>query len=155
MGDRDLAVYVGSEMVRSTLQFSTYTYTSFEGEGNPHLWQTVPYEDQLTKWHFIYFGYNRYERQAYVFVKFASKEFKLNFEDINHWVIPHKKLFIGQDENYPAYSGSFYNIHFNGCEGSYDLDPTKPRIVFILSLSLRIRPRTQGPRRRSSPRSGY
>lgn len=38
MGDRDLAVYIGSEMVKSPITFSTYTYTELTGEGNPNLW---------------------------------------------------------------------------------------------------------------------
>lgn len=81
----------------------------------------------MTNWHYIYFGYNRYEREAFVLVKFATHEVKLEFKDINHFVIPEKVLHIGQDGIYPAYSGNFYNFHVNTCDGAFELEPyTEP-----------------------------
>jgi hypothetical protein len=38
------------------------------GAGNANLYKLVKYGADLTKWHFIYFGYTRKDRRAYGFV---------------------------------------------------------------------------------------
>jgi hypothetical protein len=41
------------------LHFTTYSYDNMVGGGNVNSWQNINYENQLFKWHFVYFGYSR------------------------------------------------------------------------------------------------
>ncbi len=52
-GDRTLAAFVS----RDNLEFSTYTY-GLQGGNDWNVRQTIPYEDDLTTWFFMYFGYS-------------------------------------------------------------------------------------------------
>lgn len=88
LGDRDLAVFVGDSQVDNILAFTTYTYTDLNGRGNPNYWQAVPYENDLTSWHYIYFGYSRKQRAAYVYVEFQSRKAEQHFTDVNHFDAP-------------------------------------------------------------------
>lgn len=41
------------------MHFTTYTYDNMNGGGNVNVVQNIPYEDQLVRWHFVYYGYSR------------------------------------------------------------------------------------------------
>lgn len=70
LGDRDLAVFVKPSTDNGVLTFSTYSYTDLAGNGQADISQNTPYRNQLTEWHFIYFGYTFDERRAFGFVEF-------------------------------------------------------------------------------------
>lgn len=44
--------------------FATYTYTNMNGAGEPNAHKAVPYKNQLSEWHFVFFAYSRTERKA-------------------------------------------------------------------------------------------
>ncbi|CAD8193962.1 unnamed protein product [Paramecium pentaurelia] len=119
LGDRDLALFVGNEKKDSVLAFTTYTYEDLYGNGNPTYWQAVPYEKDLVHWHFIYFGFNRHISKAYGYVEFLTRKGEVHFENVKHFISPHKYLYVGQDQYYPSYNGKIFNLHFNLCDGSY------------------------------------
>lgn len=64
-GDRVLSAFVEAD----SLSFATYTF-GYTGGDDWNVKKSIPYEDDLTSWFFIYFGYNRVSRKAKVFVKF-------------------------------------------------------------------------------------
>ncbi|CAD8162253.1 unnamed protein product [Paramecium octaurelia] len=119
LGDRDLALFVGNEKKDSVLAFTTYTYEDLYGNGNPTYWQAVPYEKDLIHWHYIYFGFNRHISKAYGYVEFLTRKGEVHFENVKHFVSPHKYLYVGQDQYYPSYNGKIFNLHYNLCDGSY------------------------------------
>ncbi|CAD8207149.1 unnamed protein product [Paramecium pentaurelia] len=119
LGDRDLALFVGSEKKDSVLAFTTYTYSDLYGNGNPTYWQAIPYEKDLVHWHYIYFGYNRHISKAYGYVEFFTRKGEVHFENVKHFDAPHKYLYVGQDQFYKSYSGKIFNLHYNLCDGSY------------------------------------
>lgn len=55
----------------------------------------------------------------------------MEFKDNNHFVIPEKVLYVGADGLYPAYSGEFYNFHFNSCNGAFELEPFTEEFGYI------------------------
>jgi hypothetical protein len=73
LGDRDLAVWVGSGD-GGVYSFATYSYTNLNGQGNPNIYQSVKYQNDLTEWHFVYFGYTRKDRKAAGYVKFTNRK---------------------------------------------------------------------------------
>lgn len=58
LGDRVLGAWVGRD-AGGVLAFSTYSYLDMNAKGNPNVHQIVPHKDQHTKWHHVYFGYDR------------------------------------------------------------------------------------------------
>lgn len=67
-GDRSLMFTVGD----GNLIASTYAF-SMTGKGNDNMQQTVPYEDDLESWFWVYFGYNYETSKAYAFVRFYDR----------------------------------------------------------------------------------
>lgn len=63
LGDRDLAAWVGSS---GNLHFATYSYVDLHGNGNPNAHHDIAYDDFINHWHWVYFGYSREERKAFV-----------------------------------------------------------------------------------------
>jgi len=66
-----LALFVG-DGDGGVLAFVTYTYTNLNGAGNANLFKTVKFNNDLSKWHFVYFGYSRKTRRATGFVQFEG-----------------------------------------------------------------------------------
>lgn len=62
LGDRDLAAWVGN----GNLTFATYSYSDLHGNGNPNTHHDIAYDEFINHWHWVYFGYSREERKAYV-----------------------------------------------------------------------------------------
>ncbi len=81
--------------------------------------QSVDYEDDLTSWFFIYFGYSHDQKKGKVFIKFQDREVNLDFEDINHAIPKYLGAYVGKDRFYPAFSGEIKNWVFAAGEGSY------------------------------------
>ena len=71
LGDRVLSAWVGQQD-GGVLHFSTYTYTSLNGEGNANYFRNVPHRDRILAWHFVYFGYSRALRKARAAVRFQE-----------------------------------------------------------------------------------
>ncbi|CAD8146143.1 unnamed protein product [Paramecium octaurelia] len=118
LGDRDLAVYIGNYMVGNVFQFTTYTYS---GSGNPNLWDSLSYGVTLGQWQHVYFGYNRKLRFASYSINIVTIEQPLvganQIHDARHYLVPWRRLYIGNDGLYPAFSGQFYNWRVNRCIG--------------------------------------
>lgn len=65
MGDRTLNMFVGTAE-GGILHFPTYSYTNMANGGNANLYQNIQYKNTLVKWHYVYFGYSRNLREAFV-----------------------------------------------------------------------------------------
>lgn len=116
LGDRDLAAFVG----RDQLHFATYSYTNLNGEGNANVLQSMPHRDQLTQWHYVYFGYSRSLRRAFAFVEFHSGRAEADFTAVNHFLSQRQFLYVAKDAHYPSYSGRIARLEFLACDGAFD-----------------------------------
>ncbi|CAD8158723.1 unnamed protein product [Paramecium pentaurelia] len=124
LGDRDLALYLGNELVGNRYQVTTYTYS---GSGNPNLWDSVEYGSTLGQWHYIYFGYSRRTRYANYAIYLSESEMPSNqIHDVRHYLVPQRRLYIGNDGLYPAFNGKFYNWRVNSCIGDVAIDVVNP-----------------------------
>jgi hypothetical protein len=90
------------------------------GNGNPNVHQSVKYQNDLTSWHFIYFGYSRAERKAFGFVKFPGRKEVVKFDGINHYLAKQFYVNVGKDQFYPSYSGYVAHFRIHLCKGAYD-----------------------------------
>jgi hypothetical protein len=75
LGDRGLTTFVGDKIYA----LATYTYTNMNGAGNPNVYKTINYGTELTKWHFIYFGYTKKDSRAFGFIQFESRKETVDF----------------------------------------------------------------------------
>ncbi|CAD8070192.1 unnamed protein product [Paramecium sonneborni] len=124
LGDRDLALYLGNELVGNRYQVTTYTYS---GSGNPNLWDSVEYGSSLGQWHYVYFGYSRRTKYANYLIYLSDSEMPSNqIHDVRHYLVPQRRLYIGNDGLYPAFNGQFYNWRVNLCIGDVDIDVVNP-----------------------------
>jgi hypothetical protein len=57
LGDRVLSAWVGTD--EGVIHMPTYTYTSLNGEGNANYFKNIAHQNQISSWHFVYFGYSR------------------------------------------------------------------------------------------------
>ncbi|KAM3129163.1 hypothetical protein pb186bvf_018718 [Paramecium bursaria] len=119
LGDRDLALFYGDSTKDNILAFTTYNYTDQFGGGNPTLWQGIPQENDITAWHYIYFGYSRHINKAYAYAEFLDRAGEVHFPNTHHYDSPVRYLFVGGDPFYPSFSGKTFGLHINLCRGSY------------------------------------
>jgi hypothetical protein len=64
LGDRDLVVFLHN----SNQYFPvTYSYGNMYMGGDSNRYVSIPHGNQVTQWHYIYFGYSRQARRAYFY----------------------------------------------------------------------------------------
>jgi hypothetical protein len=64
-GDRTLSAWLNNG---GFYHFPTYTYTDMNAGGNTNSVQNMPHDNLHQAWHFIYYGYSKTEKRAFVFV---------------------------------------------------------------------------------------
>jgi hypothetical protein len=121
MGDRDLTFFIGTA-AGGIIHFTTYTYVNIHAGGNVNVVQNVPYESDLTRWHYIYYGYSKPEKEAYAFIEFHDRTVKVPFKNINHYLPNHIYMWVGRDKWHSTYSGRIAHLVFNGGKGAFRRD---------------------------------
>lgn len=111
LGDRTLTAWIGSE---GEYVFSTYHYSDLNGNGNANSVKTTEHEGAHTVWNFVYFGYNRKNREAFSFIKFMHNEVTLKWTNHNHFLTKKFYVLIGRDKFYPFWNGKikYFRMHF-------------------------------------------
>lgn len=74
----------------------------------------------MTEWHYIAFEYSREKREAYAAIHFKSGKIDRVMKDINHYLAPVYRIFVGKDQFYPAWNGYVGNFKFNICKDAYN-----------------------------------
>lgn len=95
MGDRELGLWIGNHETDNLMAFATYSYSDLTGNGNSNYWKGIAYENDLTEWHYVYFGYSRKLREAYAYVEFHHRAAELTFSNVNHFLSATHYLFVG------------------------------------------------------------
>lgn len=72
--------------------------------GNPNLVQNIGHNKVITQWHFIYFGYSRDARKAYVYFQLKIGSQKIEYPNCHHY-LAEKFYFALKDSRYPYFSG--------------------------------------------------
>jgi hypothetical protein len=75
---------------------------------------------EVTKWHYMYFGYSRDTRRAYGFIQFEGRREEVNFPNVNHFVSKRQFLYLAKDKFYPSYNGKVANMKMLLCDGAFD-----------------------------------
>jgi hypothetical protein len=119
LGDRSLSAFLGT-LAGGVIAFSSYSYDGLAGAGNPNLHQSVPYHDQIYKWHYVYFLYQREHRSAFAEVTFKKGKVEQQFIDVHHFLTEKQYLFIGRDQFYPSYNGNIARFKLNYCGTKYN-----------------------------------
>jgi len=70
-------------------------------------------------WFFVYFGYSKFIKLAYAYVKWKNNEDSLNFANINHYFAPKFYITVGKDKFYPGFNGFVAYVNFNSGRGSF------------------------------------
>jgi hypothetical protein len=71
LGDRTLGLWVNDD---GNFYFSTYTYEFNVGQDNMDRYTKIDYEDSLTDWVWIYYGYDPEVDQAIAYCRFRDRE---------------------------------------------------------------------------------
>lgn len=132
LGDRTLNAWVG----KGYFHFTTYTYNNMFGAGNVNIWQNIPYDGDQTEWHFIYFGYSKIEKLAFVRVEFEDEAKELNFKNTNHYLPNTFQFYPAYDKWHTTYSGQIAHLKFHAGEGAFatkDFDKA-PKDLFAFNL---------------------
>jgi hypothetical protein len=119
LGDRTLAAFVGT-LAGGVIAFSTYSYDGVTGTGNPNVHQSIPYHDQLTRWHYVYFLYEREHRSAFAEISFRSGKVESQFVGVNHFLAAQQYIYVGRDQFYPSYNGYVARFKVNTCGTKYN-----------------------------------
>jgi hypothetical protein len=101
MGDRTLTIFAHKTLFYHA---TTYGYTNMNGAGNANVLQNYQHQNQITGWHFIYFGYSKAERRAFAYFQFKGGAATLNFPDLSHYWAE-KFFFVLKDSRYQNYNG--------------------------------------------------
>jgi len=89
------------------------------GAGNVNLVQNVVHKNRINNWFFVYYGYSKTDKHAYVYVKFTDSEESLNYANTNHYFTPKFYVFVGKDAHFPGFSGKVAYVNFNVGKGSF------------------------------------
>jgi len=71
LGDRTLGIWLNDD---GNFYFSTYTYAYNFGNDNVDKYTKIDIEDDLENWVWIYYGYDKVNRQAIAYARFADRE---------------------------------------------------------------------------------
>ncbi|CAD8193826.1 unnamed protein product [Paramecium pentaurelia] len=125
LGDRTLVVWLNE---KQQYTFSTYTYFNMYGSGQSNIVQFIEHKDKHTQWHYISFQYNREIRQAYGQIIFKDEKMNLKFQNINHYLVPIFRIFIGNDQFYSGFNGYIADVNYVTCQDLYNqqFNPSKP-----------------------------
>lgn len=83
------------------------------GAGNANHVQNINHKDRHNQWFFIYYGYSKKDLNAYIFVKWTDSEDSLNYDKINHYLVPEFFVFVGKDKHFPGFNGKIGHANFN------------------------------------------
>lgn len=100
MGDQVLTCFYGDHRFKYILTFPTYTYTNMNGAGDRNHHKNLALNNRHTEWFYIYYGYNRDERIAYVYVRWLNSENSLDFNNVNHYYTPLFHIYVGRDHRF-------------------------------------------------------
>ncbi|CAD8140693.1 unnamed protein product [Paramecium octaurelia] len=118
LGDRSLCMWVG-QPEGGILHFATYNYQNIYGGGNVNSWQNVKHNDDHARWHFVYFGYSRNQRQAYARVEFRGRLEERPYKDHNHFIANAYSFYVARDKWHAPYSGVISTLRFNVGDGVF------------------------------------
>jgi hypothetical protein len=118
LGDRDLACWVGTPG-GGQYYFASYTYTNLNCQGNPNVYDAIPYTYYLPLWHYIYMGYSRDLRNVFFYVQYRDAAYSKNLATLNHYLTPNFQVSIGGDKIHASYSGTLAYMNFNAGPGAY------------------------------------
>ncbi|CAD8123997.1 unnamed protein product [Paramecium sonneborni] len=123
LGDRDLTTFLSKT---GSYHFATYTYDDNFGKGNPNKYINTEHQNKHTEWHYIYMAYSR-EQKKVLSILFTKGDRQVKYiDEVNHYLAPLYKIFLGKDQFYPAYNGYIANVQFFACEKAYDPEYKPP-----------------------------
>ncbi|CAD8162366.1 unnamed protein product [Paramecium octaurelia] len=138
LGDRTLAVWLSDKQLYT---FSTYSYQNMFGVGQSNIVKNIDHKNKHIQWHFISFQYIRETRQASGSIIFKDEKIDLKFENVNHYLVPVFRIFIGKDQFYPGFNGYIADFKYVTCQDLYNsqFHPSyMPELANHLTLPIQI-----------------
>jgi len=74
------------------------------GAGNANQVLNLQHQGSIAAWHFIYFGYSKAQRRAYVNLVLRTGAQQIDYTNTNHYWAE-KFFFVLRDARYPNYNG--------------------------------------------------
>jgi hypothetical protein len=65
----------------------------------------MPHDNLHTAWHFIYYGYSKTEKRAFVYMSLRTGTKNLNYPNTNHYWTEKFYFVLGRDVRYPFWNG--------------------------------------------------
>lgn len=75
------------------------------------------------QWFFVYFGYSKNERKAFVACKFTTGIETIEYNNVNHYYTPKFYVYTGKDQQFPGFNGKLGYVNFVLGEGSFRSSP--------------------------------
>lgn len=76
-----------------------------EAAGNANLVSNIQHKNRVFDWFFVYFGYSKNEKKAFVAVRFSTGIETLEYNNVNHYYTPKFYTFVGKDMHFPGFNG--------------------------------------------------
>jgi hypothetical protein len=115
LGDRTLTIFANNGQF---YHCPTYTYVNMNAGGNANSVQNLAHQGLNVQWHFVYFGYSKSEKRAFVNVVLKSGALQLNYPNHNHYWTE-KFFFVLRDARYPNFSGQLSLVNVNLGKGAF------------------------------------
>ncbi|CAD8058815.1 unnamed protein product [Paramecium sonneborni] len=122
LGDRTLCMFIGTAQ-GGIFHFPTYSYQNMKGEGTSNLVNNINHKNKHIDWFFVYFGYSKKLKKAFVQVRLSSGIETLECTNVNHYFTPQFHTYVGKDEHFPGFNGKIAYVNFVLGSGSYRNKP--------------------------------
>lgn len=100
--------------------FTTYTYVNLNGAGNANVIVNINHGQMHSQWHFMYFGYSKALKKAYIYIKWIAGESENTNPDINHYLLNQHYFILGRDIfGHNWYSGMYAHVTLTYGNGAY------------------------------------
>lgn len=101
MGDRVLTVFANKA---NFYHCPTYKYVNMNAAGDANVVQNQQHDGLIQAWHYVYFGYSRTAKRAFVFIQFKNGVKTLDYPNVNHY-LTERFFFVQRDARYQNYNG--------------------------------------------------
>lgn len=103
--------------------------------GDSNRYVAIPHGNQITQWHYIYFGYSRQSRRAYFYAQLKNSNLIKDFTNTNHY-LAEKFFFVLKDTTQAFWNGQYGQIAVNIGKGAFKAgtDYTSEDDIFQLNV---------------------
>ena len=103
--------------------------------GNPNVVRNIVHKNRHLEWSFIYYGYSKNDKKAFVTVKFSTGIETIEYNNVNHYYSPKFYIFTGKDKQFPGFNGKLGYVNFVLGDGAFRKTPDFKHPLDVFGLT--------------------